>query len=108
DPCDWNNWNGIKDEEANAVMEDWPRNLQLASVNKTHKCYVSCILWYFDIIDSNGNVRLDEYFDLGIIDEYAFAPTLNRCVYQYRNETDLCERTFGVFHCFRLAKLATI
>nr|BAG11634.1 odorant-binding protein 57d [Drosophila jambulina] len=98
----------IKEEEANAVMENWPRNLQLASVNRTHKCYVSCILWYFGIIDSHGSVSLDEYFDLGIIDEYAFAPTLNRCVYQYRNETDLCERTFGLFHCLRLEKLATV
>ncbi|KAH8373766.1 hypothetical protein KR200_002287, partial [Drosophila serrata] len=99
-PCE--DKNGINPEEANAVMEDWPRNLQVASVNKTHKCYVSCILWYYGFIDSLGNVRLDKYFDLGIIDEYAFAPTLNYCNYQYRNETDLCERTFGVFHCFRL------
>nr|BAG11638.1 odorant-binding protein 57d [Drosophila barbarae] len=106
DPCE--DKYGIKEEEANAVMENWPRNLQVASVNRTHKCYVSCILWYFGIIDSFANIRLDKYFDLGIIDEYAFAPTLNRCVYQYRNESDLCERTFGMFHCLRLEKLATI
>nr|BAG11642.1 odorant-binding protein 57d [Drosophila lini] len=105
DPC--GDRNGIKVEEANAVLENWPRNLQVDRVNRTHKCYVSCILWYFGIIDSFGNVSLDEYFDLGIIDEYAFAPTLYRCIYQYRDESDLCERTFGLFHCLRLEKLAT-
>ncbi|KAH8258011.1 hypothetical protein KR038_004029, partial [Drosophila bunnanda] len=106
DPC--GDKYGISEEEANAVMEDWPRNLQVASVNRTHKCYVACILWYFGIIDTSGNVFLDEYFDLGVIDEYAVAPTLNRCVYQYRNETDFCERTFGLFYCIRLEKLGTM
>ncbi|KAH8253377.1 hypothetical protein KR032_005156, partial [Drosophila birchii] len=106
DPCE--DKYAITEDEANAVMENWPRNLQVASVNRTHKCYVTCILRYFDIVDPFANIQLDKYFDLGIIDEYAFAPTLNRCVYQYRSETDLCERTFGMFHCLRLEKLATI
>jgi len=60
---------------------------------------------YFDIIGTSGEVTLDKYFDSGVIDEFAFAPTLLRCRYEYREETDFCEHTFGIFNCFRQEKL---
>ncbi|XP_017123096.1 general odorant-binding protein 57d [Drosophila elegans] len=103
DPC--TDHNGIKDEEANRALGDWPKDLNLASVNRTHKCYVTCILIYYNLADNYGEVTLDKYFDNGIIDEFAFAPTLNRCCYEYSAETDLCEKIFGVFNCFRQERL---
>ncbi|KAI8038528.1 hypothetical protein M5D96_008428, partial [Drosophila gunungcola] len=83
DPC--TNHNGITDDEIDCVLEDWPRNLNLASVNRTHKCYVSCILMYVNLVDNYGQIKLDQYFKSGVIDEYAFAPTLHRCHSEFRN-----------------------
>ncbi|XP_037716005.1 general odorant-binding protein 57d [Drosophila subpulchrella] len=103
DPCPHHN--GFSEEEAEAVLKDWPGNLNLAKVNRSHKCYVTCILMYFDIVGTSGEVTLDKYFDSGVIDEFAFAPTLLRCRYEYREETDFCEHTFGIFNCFRQEKL---
>ncbi|XP_052840426.1 general odorant-binding protein 57d [Drosophila gunungcola] len=103
DPC--TDHNGITVEEANRALADWPMDLDLASVNKTHKCYVTCILIYFNLADDYGGVTLDKYFNYGIIDEFAFAPTLSRCCYEYSAETDLCEKIFGVFNCFRQERL---
>ncbi|XP_016989447.1 general odorant-binding protein 57d [Drosophila rhopaloa] len=102
DPC--TDHNGITDEQANNAFKDWPEHLNLASVNKTHKCYVTCILIYYNIVDNYGKISLDKYFDNGSIDEYAFAPTLLRCRYEYRKETDLCEQIFGIFNCFKLLR----
>nr|BAG11610.1 odorant-binding protein 57d1 [Drosophila takahashii] len=103
DPC--THHNGIPEEEAEAVFNDWPANLNLATVSRTHKCYVSCILLYYDLIGTSGEVTLDKYFDSKIIDEFAFSPIMRRCLYEYRKETDLCEHTFGVFNCFRQERL---
>ncbi|KAH8274580.1 hypothetical protein KR018_001353, partial [Drosophila ironensis] len=97
--------NGITEAEANAVMENWPDDLNLAIVNRTHKCYVSCILVYFGILDTSAELTLDKYFDTGVIDEYAVAPALNQCRFEYKDEKDLCERTFGIFNCLRIHKL---
>ncbi|XP_017072604.1 general odorant-binding protein 57d isoform X1 [Drosophila eugracilis] len=102
-PC--YDYNGITEYEVEAVIKEWPVHLNLASVNRTHKCYVACIFYYYNLVGTSGKITLDEYFDSGIIDEYAFAPTLNRCRYEYREEKDFCEHTFGIFHCFRQERL---
>jgi len=91
----------VAEEEADGVFKDWPANLNLASVNRTHKCYVTCIFYLYNLISPSGDVTLEKYFNSGIIDEIAFAPTLNRCRDEYKNETDFCEHIFGMFNCFR-------
>nr|BAG11621.1 odorant-binding protein 57d2 [Drosophila ficusphila] len=95
------NHNGIKIEDANTVLDDWPANLNLAKVNRTHKCYVACIFYYFNIISYSGELTLDKYFDNGNINELQVAPTIRRCEYQFEDEKDFCEHTFGMFDCFR-------
>ncbi|XP_017003130.1 general odorant-binding protein 57d [Drosophila takahashii] len=103
DPC--THHNGIPEKEVEALFKDWPNNLNLASVNRTHKCYVTCILLYYQLVGTSGEIMLDKYFDSGVIDEYAFAPIMGRCLYEYREETDFCEHTFGLFNCFRQERL---
>nr|BAG11615.1 odorant-binding protein 57d2 [Drosophila biarmipes] len=102
-PC--NHHNGITEEVAHEVLKVWPGNLNLASVNRTHKCYVTCIFLYYSIVSSSGDITLDKYYNSGVINEYAFTPTLRRCIYEKRLETDYCEHTFGMFNCFRQGKL---
>ncbi|KAH8401364.1 hypothetical protein KR009_004950, partial [Drosophila setifemur] len=94
-------WNGFKVEEANAVLEVWPANLDVSKVNRTHKCYVRCLLVYFGTLSFSGEVLLDKYFDAGILDEFAVGPIVQRCRYQYKDEPDHCEHAFGIFNCFR-------
>ncbi|XP_016957029.2 general odorant-binding protein 57d [Drosophila biarmipes] len=103
DPCPHHN--GFTEEQADALFKDWPANLNLASVNRSHKCYVTCILVYYDLVGFSGELSLDKYFDSGVIDEFAFAPTMRRCRDEYKKETDICEHTFGIFNCFRQEKL---
>nr|BAG11611.1 odorant-binding protein 57d2 [Drosophila takahashii] len=91
----------IADEEANKDLKDWPLNLNLASVNKTHKCYVTCIFILKNLVSTSGEVTLDKYFDSGIIDKISFTPTLTRCRDEFSKETDLCDHVFGMLNCFR-------
>nr|BAG11612.1 odorant-binding protein 57d3 [Drosophila takahashii] len=98
-PC--TNYNAIREEEANGVLTDWPGNLNLAIVNKTHKCYVSCILYYYGVVATSGDVTLDKYYESGIIDQYAFVDTLRLCINECREYSDFCDHTFCMFNCFR-------
>jgi len=102
-PCTQHN--GISEELAYEVLKDWPGNLNLASVNRTHKCFVTCILLYYNIVTTSGDLSLDKYYNAGDIDPRAIAPTIRRCFYEYRQETDYCEHTFGLFNCFRQEQL---
>nr|BAG11622.1 odorant-binding protein 57d3 [Drosophila ficusphila] len=95
------NFIGLKVEDANIVLSHWPANLNLAKVNRTHKCYVACIFFSFSLLSSSGQLTLDKYFDNGNINELQVAPTIRRCEYQFENEKDFCEHTFGMFDCFR-------
>nr|BAG11620.1 odorant-binding protein 57d1 [Drosophila ficusphila] len=95
------NYGTLEEEKANEVFKDWPVNLDLATVNRTHKCYVACIFYYYGIVGSAGELRLDKYFDNGSINELAVAPNLRRCGHEFRNEKDFCEHVFGMFDCFR-------
>ncbi|KAH8319964.1 hypothetical protein KR074_010037, partial [Drosophila pseudoananassae] len=103
DPCE--NHLGFTDNEANEVMENWPANLLVSSVNRTHKCRVACILFYYMLLNYDGEIHLDKYLDAGIIDEYEISSTLVRCQYEYRNEKDVCEYGFGIFYCYRMELL---
>nr|BAG11608.1 odorant-binding protein 57d [Drosophila erecta] len=99
DPCP--HTNGIDEDEAEAVFRDWPAYLSLSSVNRTHKCYVICIFQYYNIVSTSGEITLEKYYDSGVIDEFAVAPKINRCRYEFRKEEDFCERMFAVFNCLR-------
>ncbi|XP_043641513.1 general odorant-binding protein 57d [Drosophila teissieri] len=100
DPCTTHS-KGIDEDEAEAAVGDWPGNLNLASVNSTHKCYVICILQYYNIVSTSGEITLRKYYDSGVIDEFAVAPKINRCRYEFRKVKDYCDRMFAVFHCLR-------
>ncbi|EDW91386.2 general odorant-binding protein 57d [Drosophila yakuba] len=99
DPC--THANGIDEDEAEAAVGDWPQNLNLTSVNRSHKCYVICILQYYNIVSTSGEITLGKYYDTGVIDEFAVAPKINLCRYKFRKEKDFCERMFAVFNCLR-------
>nr|BAG11603.1 odorant-binding protein 57d [Drosophila merina] len=103
DPCE--NHLGFTAEEANAIMENWPANLAVSKVNRTHKCLVACLVSYFMLLDNSGEIHLDKYFDAGIIDEFEVAGTLVRCFEEYKNEKDICDYAFGMFNCYRMEKI---
>ncbi|KAH8320842.1 hypothetical protein KR067_010884, partial [Drosophila pandora] len=103
DPCE--NHKGFTEKDANEVMENWPANLLVSRVNRTHKCRVACILSYYMLLGYEGQITLDKYLDAGIIDEYEVASTLLRCKYEYKDEKDICEFGFGIFYCFRMELL---
>ncbi|KMY95279.1 general odorant-binding protein 57d [Drosophila simulans] len=104
DPCPHNE--GIDENIAEGILSDWPANVNLTSVKRSHKCYVTCILQYYNIVSSSGEIFLDKYYDTGVIDEFAVAPKINRCRYEFRMETDYCSRIFAIFNCLRQELLA--
>nr|BAG11605.1 odorant-binding protein 57d2 [Drosophila varians] len=103
DPCE--NHLGFTEEEANEVMENWPANLSVSRVNRTHKCRVACIIFYYGLANTNGDIHLYKYYHAGIIDQAQVSSTLVKCHAKYIHEKDVCEYAFGIFYCYRLDHL---
>nr|BAG11623.1 odorant-binding protein 57e [Drosophila ficusphila] len=93
-------------DEATQVLDHWPSKENLSSIDRNYKCFLTCVLLDLELISANGEVQIDKYTKLGVIDWKWVATELVSCRAKYVDEKDLCELAFGLFNCFRELKLS--
>nr|BAG11631.1 odorant-binding protein 57e2 [Drosophila constricta] len=88
------------------VLENWPDNHNVSLIDRSYKCFITCVLIDLGLINGTGQVQIDKYVKSGNLDWKWVATELAPCRSKYLDEADLCEFAFGIFNCFRERKLA--
>ncbi|XP_016927426.3 general odorant-binding protein 57e [Drosophila suzukii] len=87
-------------EEAHQVLENWPDT----PIDRSYKCFLTCVLLDLGLISKSGEVQIDEYLKSGVVDWRWVAMELVYCRIEFSDEKDLCDLAFGLWNCFRKVK----
>nr|BAG11633.1 odorant-binding protein 57e [Drosophila tani] len=104
DPCA--SQKELSEADTLMVLNNWPDHHNVSLIDRSYKCFITCVLMDLKLINGTGHVQIDEYVKLGFLDWKWVASELAPCRARYLDKADLCEFAFGLFNCFRERKLA--
>ncbi|XP_001361172.2 general odorant-binding protein 57e [Drosophila pseudoobscura] len=93
-------------EEQRAFLDNWLKNLEGRDLDRTFKCYATCMLFDMNIMDGSGELHMEKYLETEAL-EKSWPKSVANCRYEFADEMDICEYGFGMANCLMSLRAAT-
>nr|BAG11628.1 odorant-binding protein 57e [Drosophila auraria] len=94
----------LSEAQALVALENWPDNHNVDLIDRSYKCFITCVLMDLELINGTGHVQVDKYVKSGVLDWKWVTSESAMCRSRYLDEPDMCNLVFGIFNCLRERK----
>nr|BAG11601.1 odorant-binding protein 57de [Drosophila obscura] len=96
DPCRSQNY--TTPEEQRSFLDNWPKDWNASELDRSVKCYATCILFEMQLLDKSGHLHMERYLEAEALQE-SWPDSVDNCRTELADSYDSCEYFSGMANC---------